>query len=162
MLFIKDSAGRSYFFYLNHHLTLYKSLMESYINYTSIISNYGVSHKSLRLSEPQTRTVAKQIAEACGMVRGRASTSTFPGAELPSDQAHCLHLALLLLLKNGRFWLQHMSSLSTPSLPSLHNLQSCQQEPVPLRSRQWPRPPDRIYPSIGNPSEDTLLPVCTL
>lgn len=36
MLFIKDSARGANVFYLNHHLTIYKSFTESHVNHTSI------------------------------------------------------------------------------------------------------------------------------
>lgn len=40
-LFIKDSVRGGCIFYLNHHLTCYKSFTEPHINHTPIISNQG-------------------------------------------------------------------------------------------------------------------------
>lgn len=67
------------------------------------------------------------------------------GQGRPSDQAHCLQLALLLLLKNGHFWLQHMSSLSTPSLPSLFTTyRAANKNPCLCAPRSGPSPPNLI------------------
>lgn len=56
MLFIKESARSGPIFYLNHHLTLYKSFAESHINYTSLISNYRALHESLHSLQPSGPT----------------------------------------------------------------------------------------------------------
>lgn len=63
-------------FYLNHHLTSYKSFTESDINHTAVTSNYGAFHKSLHLLKPSDPNGCQADApEACRRTPGHPSTS---------------------------------------------------------------------------------------
>lgn len=169
-------------FYLNHHLS-YKSFTESYINYTSVTSNYGAFHKSLRLLKPSDPNGCQADApEACRMTPGHPSTSHLsrdvtgahhllrqPSQAVPQLKQVChpngksrgpicpRSFGLEIKISGLQYFLVYPC---LPNLSSIHNLRELPTRTCPLaRPENGPNLSNQLATTgtISTPSKDTFL-----